>query len=126
MSQPGSALPLGPVFTWSREHQGLIYTAGHAAVDVDDLKLDPGPFEHEARKTLENLQRTVERAGSNMDSVLKVTVYLTDMGDFRAFNTIYAQFFRGPAVPARTCVEVSRLPYNFRVEVEAVAAVPAE
>ncbi len=122
MSTPDSKrLEYGPVFSWSRSHAGLIFTSGHAAVDVDSLAADPGTFEHEARMTLENLRRTLEAAGSGLDKVLKVTVYVTDMGNYAKLNDVYSSFFPGKEVPARTCVEVSRLPYNFRVEVEAIA-----
>ena len=122
MSTPESRkLEHGPVFTWSRTHDGLIVTSGHAAVDVDTLASTPGSFEHEARLALENLIKTIEKAGSSAEKILKVTVYLTDMGDYAKLNEIYAEFFPGDQVPARTCVEVRRLPYNFRVEVEALA-----
>ena len=122
MINPASrSLEHGPVFSWSRTHQGLILTSGHAAVDVDDLGLSPGTFEQEARTTLQNLARTLERAGSGMDKVLSVTVYLIDMHHFPRFNQIYAEFFPGENPPARTCVEVRRLPYNFQVEIQALA-----
>ena len=115
------ALEHGPVFSWHRTQDGWIYTSGHAAVDVDDLSIKPGDFRHECRLTLENLRRTLERAGSGLDKVLKITAYITDMTQFAAFNKAYAKFFPGPHVPARTCVEVSRLPFGFKVEIEAVA-----
>ncbi len=111
----------GPVFSWFREHDGLIYTSGHASVDVDDNSRSPGDLLHEARATLQNLRRTLEVAGSAMDKVLRVTVYLTDMNQYAAFNRLYAEFFPGPKVPARTCVEVTRLPFNFKVEIDVVA-----
>ena len=113
----------GPIFSWHRRHGGLLFTAGHAAVDVDDLTLRPGTFEQEARATLENLARTLRAAGSNMENVLMVTVYMTDMANFTRFNQVYAEFFPGDDPPARTCVEVRRLPYHFQVEIQAVAAV---
>ena len=122
-SPPSSRLEHGPVFSWHRTHNGFVFTSGHAAVDVDDLTLRPGNFEAEARLTLENLSRTLKSAGSAMEHVQMVTVYLTDMANFPRFNQIYADFFPGDDPPARTCVEVRRLPYNFQVEVQAVAAV---
>ncbi|MEZ4385297.1 MAG: RidA family protein [Nannocystaceae bacterium] len=112
-----------PVFTWHRDHNGLIYTSGHAAVDIESLHIERGDLVTEARATLSNLRRTLEAAGSSMAKVLKVTVYLTDMGQYNAFNSVYAEFFPGPRPPARTCVEVSRLPFNFKVEIEVIAAV---
>lgn len=111
----------GPIFSWAKIHDGWIYTSGHAAVGVDDLAFEPGDFAHEARLTLTNLRRTLEKAGSGLDKVVKVTAYVTDLGNFRLFNQVYAEFFPGENPPARTCVEVRRLPYNFKLEVEAVA-----
>lgn len=113
----------GPVFSWHRTSDGWIYTSGHAAVDVDDLTLRPGDFAHEVRVTLQNLERTLEKAGAGLEKVVKVTAYLTDLAYFPLFNQVYAEFFPGDNPPARTCVEVRRLPYNFKVEIEAVARV---
>lgn len=111
-----------PVFSWHREHAGTIYTSGHVAVDLDSGTIKRGDLRHEARLALANLSRTLERAGSSLDRVLKVTVYLTDMREFGAFNGVYAEFFHGEQVPARVCVEVSRLPYDLRVAIDAIAA----
>jgi len=112
-----------PVFSWHREHAGTIYTSGHVAVDLDSGTIDRGDLCHETRLALSNLSRTLERAGSSLARVLKVTVYLTDMREFAAFNRVYAEFFTGEQVPARVCVEVSRLPYDVRVAVDAIAFV---
>lgn len=111
----------GPTFSWYRDHNGFIFTSGHASVDVDTHAVSHGDIVSETHATLSNLRRTLERAGSGLDKVLKITAYITDMGQFAAFNKVYAQFFAGPNVPARTCVEVARLPYNFKVEIEAIA-----
>ena len=116
-----SQLEHGPIFSWSRDHNGFIFTSGHAAVEVDSLSITVGDLASETTATLGNLKRTLERAGSSLDKVLKVTAYITDMNQFAVFNSVYARFFPGPRVPARTCVEVSRLPFNFKVEIEAVA-----
>ncbi len=111
----------GPVFSWAKTHDGLIYTSGHAAVGVDDLKFAQGNFAHEARQTLTNLGRTLDQAGSGLSKVIKVTVYMTDLSNFPLFNQVYAEFFDTTNPPARTCVEVRRLPYDFKLEVEVVA-----
>jgi 2-iminobutanoate/2-iminopropanoate deaminase len=90
-------------------------------VDIDDYKRVRATFDDEVRLTLENLQRTLERAGSGLGKVIKVTAYLVDMAHYPAFNRIYAGFFPSADPPARTCVEVRRLPYDFQVEIEAIA-----
>jgi len=123
MSRPSiRALKYGPVFSWSKQHDGLIYTSGHAAVGVDDLEFSYGDFEHEARVALENLQRTLVKAGSSLDKVVKVTCYMTDLANYAAFNKVYGQFFTAEQPPVRTCVEVRRLPYDFKLEIEVIAA----
>jgi len=79
-----------------------------------------GAIEDQARLCLENIGRIVEAAGGTMGDLVKVTIYLADMDDFAAVNSVYATFFdRDP--PARACVEVSRLPKDARVEIEAIA-----
>jgi 2-iminobutanoate/2-iminopropanoate deaminase len=117
-----SQLEHGPIFSWYRDHNGFIFTSGHAAVDVETHSITLGDLASETTATLTNLRRTLEKAGSGLDRVVKVTAYITDMGQFAVFNSVYAKFFPpGAAVPARTCVEVSRLPFNFKVEIEAIA-----
>lgn len=111
----------GPTFSWYRDHNGFIFTSGHASVDVESLGITLGDLVSETHATLTNLRRTLEQAGSSLEKVLKITAYITDMREFAAFNATYAKFFPGPKVPARTCVEVSRLPFNFKVEIEAIA-----
>jgi 2-iminobutanoate/2-iminopropanoate deaminase len=110
-----------PIFSWHKSHSGLIFTSGHAAVDIDKLTRQHGDVLFEARVALENLERTLERAGSGLDKVIKVTVYLTDMAYYEDFNRLYAEFFTGDSPPARTCVAVKSLPFNFKIEIEAVA-----
>ncbi len=83
-------------------------------------ELHPGSIEDQARLCLENIARIVGAAGGTMGDLVKVTIYLADMNDFAAVNSVYATFFdRDP--PARACVEVSRLPKDARVEIEAFA-----
>lgn len=122
MSHPSTrSLEYGPIFSWSKQHDGMIYTSGHAAVGVDDLKFSYGDFVHEARATFQNLERTLKKAGSGLDKVIKVTCYMTDLGNFGLFNQVYTEFFDVENPPVRTCVEVRRLPYDFKLEVEVVA-----
>lgn len=117
-----SQLEHGPIFSWHRDHNGFIFTSGHAAVDVETNAITLGDLASETTATLNNLRRTLEKAGSGLDRVIKVTAYITDMNQFAVFNSVYAKFFPANSnVPARTCVEVSRLPFNFQVEIDAIA-----
>ncbi len=83
-------------------------------------ELHPGSIEDQARLCLESVARIVEAAGGTMRDLVKVTIFLTDMNDFGAVNAVYATFF-DQAPPARACVEVSRLPKDARIEIEAIA-----
>ncbi len=83
-----------------------------------------GPIGDQTRLCLENVARIVEAAGGTLRDLVKVTIYLADMNDFGAVNSVYATFFdRDP--PARACVEVRRLPKDARIEIEAVAYLPS-
>ena len=79
-------------------------------------------IESQTRQVLENLKAILETAGSSLSNVVKTTVYLKDLGDFAAMNAVYATFFKD-APPARTTVEISRLPRDARVEIDAIAIV---
>ncbi len=74
----------------------------------------------QARKALENMKAQLSEAGLSMDAVVKTTIFLTNMDDFAAVNEVYAEFFT-PPYPARSTVEVSRLPKDVKVEIEAIA-----
>ena len=80
----------------------------------------PEGIEEQTRQSLKNIDAILEAAGCNREDVVKTTVFIRDMNDFSAVNAIYADFFSGHK-PARSCVEVSRLPKNGLVEIEIVA-----
>jgi 2-iminobutanoate/2-iminopropanoate deaminase len=103
----------------------LIYTAGQGALDPVTGQLVPGGIKEQTERTLENLKAILEAGGSSLDQVVKATVFLKDMNDFAAMNAVYASYFESDAdtLPARTTVEVSRLPRNMLVEIEMVAEV---
>ena len=82
----------------------------------------PGSVEEQADQALKNLQAVVEAGGASMNTVMKTTVFIKDMNDFGRINEIYAKYFEAP-YPARSCVEVARLPKDALVEIECVAAV---
>lgn len=99
---------------------GMVYTSGQIPLDPATGAAPQG-IEAQSRQALENLSAVLAAAGAGLDRVVKTTCFLADMGDFAAFNQIYAEYFRAPC-PARSCVAVKTLPKGLLVEVEAVAA----
>ncbi|MEK3899498.1 MULTISPECIES: RidA family protein [unclassified Paenibacillus] len=96
-----------------------VYTSGQLGMDPQTAEL-PGSVQEQARQSLNNVKAILEEAGAAMDQVVKTTVYLKDMNDFAAVNEVYSTFFTEP-YPARSAVEVARLPKDALVEIEAVA-----
>ena len=102
-------------------HNGFVFTSGQIPLDPATGKVDGDSVEQQARRVLENLSAVLEAAGSGLDKVLKTTCFLSDMGNFAAFNSVYAEYFTQK--PARSCVAVRALPQGVLVEVECVAVV---
>jgi 2-iminobutanoate/2-iminopropanoate deaminase len=98
----------------------FIYTAGQGGMDPKTSEIVPGGIEAETRQVLTNLKNILEAAGSSLDQVVKTTVYLRDMQDFSAMNSVYATFFPTNP-PARTTVQAAALPRGIAVEIDAVA-----
>ncbi len=99
----------------------LLFTSGQLGIDVQTGNLGNG-IEEQTRLALSNVEAIVREAGGTMKDVIKVTIFLADMNDFATVNEIYAGFFAEP-YPARSCVQVARLPKDGLVEVEAVAGI---
>lgn len=102
---------------------GLLYLSGQTPVDPATTKLIAGNVEAQTERAFDNLQLVLEDAGLSMGDVIKCNVYLTDMADFAAMNSVYKTRFATP-YPARTTVAVAGLPLGARVEIELVAALP--
>lgn len=98
----------------------FIFCAGQAGLDPATGKLVSGGIEAETRRVLQNLSAALEAAGSSLGQVVKTTVFMTNLDDFKTMNAIYAEFFPS-APPARSTVQVSRLPAGASVEIEAIA-----
>ena len=98
----------------------LVFTSGQIPLDPKTGELLVGTIAEETTRVLENLGAVLEAAGAGFDTVLKTTIFLTDMGDFAAVNEVYGARFTG-VKPARSTVQVAALPKGARVEVEAVA-----
>jgi 2-iminobutanoate/2-iminopropanoate deaminase len=103
----------------------LVFTAGQLGVDPKTRQAEPGGIAEQTARAMENLKAILEKAGTSLDKAVKATVYLSDMKDFAAMNAVYETYLgaKGMAPPARTTVEVSRLPKDMLVEIELVAEV---
>jgi 2-iminobutanoate/2-iminopropanoate deaminase len=99
----------------------MVYTSGQIPLDPATKQLVAGDIQTQTRQVLTNLTAVLEAAGSSLDRVVKTTVFLKDLNDFAAMNAVYAEFFNA-APPARSTVQVARLPLDASVEIEAIAS----
>ncbi len=119
VSTPNAPKAIGP-YSQAIHVGNFIFCSGQAALDPATGVLVSGGIEAETRRVLQNLSAVLEAAGTTMRNVVKTTVFLTDMNEFAKMNAIYAEFF--PAnPPARSTVQVSRLPKDACVEIELIA-----
>lgn len=112
--------PVGP-YSQAIRAQGLIFASGQIPLDPKTGELVGGEIEDEARQVLANLRAVLEAAGSDLDRVVKATVYLTDLSLFPRVNAVYAEAFEREPAPARVTVGVASLPLGARVEIDAIA-----
>ena len=117
-TQKGPAA-IGPYCT-ATVYCDTVYMSGMIGVDPAVGKPVEGGTLAQARQVFENIRTVLGELGLTMDDVLKTTVFLTNLGDFAEVNKLYAEYF-GPNYPARSCVEVSRLPMSLAIEVECIA-----
>jgi 2-iminobutanoate/2-iminopropanoate deaminase len=116
--------PIGPYSQAVIVDDKFVYTAGQVAINPATNQFVDGDIKAQTRQALQNLKEILQTAGSSMKSVIKTTVYMKDMGEFASMNEVYAEFFSSSA-PARSTVEVARLPRDARVEIDAVALLEA-
>lgn len=120
LNSPG-ALALDRPFSEAVRAGDFLFLSG--AIGEVDGKVVPGGIEAEARQTLKNIQRVLEESGSSLGDVVKCTVFLADIAEWPAFNTVYREFFEKP-FPARSAFAASGLAMDARVELECIAYVP--
>ena len=101
----------------------LVFCAGQGAIDPVTNEVRHGTIEEETERTLRNIGGLLDAAGVSYADVVKTTVFMTDLADFKAMNGVYAGFFPDPP-PARSTVQVAALPLGFQVEIEVVAYRP--
>ena len=111
---------IGP-YSQAQTAGGFVYTSGQVGIDPATGNLCEG-LEAQAHRVFLNLTEVLKAAGSDMSKVVKTTVFIKDMNDFAAVNAIYSQYFTEP-YPARSCVEVARLPKDALIECELIAEI---
>lgn len=100
---------------------GVVFTSGQIPIDPATGEITAKTIEEQAEQVMKNLGEVLKEAGSSYEKTVKTTCFLSDMGDFAAFNEVYEKYFTGK--PARSCVAVKTLPKNVLCEVEAIAEI---
>ncbi|QAZ68862.1 RidA family protein [Solidesulfovibrio carbinolicus] len=116
----GSSPPIGPysLGVWAGD---LLFVSGQTPIDPATGVVASDNVVEQAHQTIKNVRAILEAAGLTLDNVVKATVFIKNMNDFAAINDVYASYFQKP-YPARSCVEVARLPRDVLVEIEVVAS----
>jgi len=122
LNAPGGPPAAGP-YSHAVAVGNLLFVSGQVSLAQDGSGPVLGSFEIEARQMLDNLKVILEECGSGLEHVVKTTVFLSDMDRFGELNAIYSEYFE-ESKPARSCVQVARLPLNFQCEIEAIALLP--
>jgi len=111
--------PIGP-YSQAIKANGFLYLAGQVALDPKTGEITGSDIRQQTQRAFENIKGVLEAGGSNFHHVVKTTVFLKDINDFAGMNEVYARYFTA-APPARSTVEVSRLPKDALVEIEVIA-----
>jgi 2-iminobutanoate/2-iminopropanoate deaminase len=114
--------PIGPYNQGIVAQGAFIFIAGQVPIDPHSGQVIQGDIKLQTRQVLKNLQSIIEKGGATLDNVVKTTVFLKDMNEFAGMNEVYAEFFLSEP-PARSTVEVARLPRDVKVEIEAIVVV---
>ena len=117
--------PIGPysqAIKLTMDSGKILYTSGQVAIDPKTGNFISGGIKEQTRQVIENLKALLSEAGTELNKVIKTTVFLKDMNDFTVMNEIYSEYF-GDSKPARSTVEVARLPKDALVEIEVIAVI---
>lgn len=110
---------IGP-YSQATKFNDMVFVSGQIAINPANNEFSDEDIQTQTRQVIENLKAILEKADSSLDKILKISIFLTDMKDFDNVNQIYSEYF-GNSLPARACVEVSRLPRGAKIEMEAIA-----
>jgi 2-iminobutanoate/2-iminopropanoate deaminase len=122
VSTSGAPRAIGP-YSQGIKANGFLFTAGQVGFDPASGELVDGGITEQTERVLQNLRASLRAGGTDLDAVVKTTVFLVDMADFALMNEVYAEVF-GDHRPARSTVAVASLPRGARVEIEAIASLP--
>lgn len=101
----------------------MVFTSGQLAIDIATGELCTGSIGEQTKMSLNNVKAVLEAGGATMENVIKTTIFLKDLSNFVEVNTAYSEFFSGETAPARSCVEVAKLPKDAEIEIEAIAII---
>ena len=124
--KPRKAPAMPYPFSMGVVSNGLLFVSGQVGTDPQTAKVVSGGIEAETAQTIQNIKMILEDGGASLDDVVSVTVYLSNMEDFAKMNTVYKQFFKEGAYPARTTVGVAKLVFGANVEMTMTAALPTK
>lgn len=111
--------PVGP-YSQAIAIGDFIFTAGQIPIDPKTNQIVQGDIKEQTKQVLENLKAILEASGATFDDVVKVNVYMKDLNEFSAMNEVYSEYFKN-SPPARTTIEVSRLPKDVKIEIDLIA-----
>ncbi len=114
-----ACLPVGP-YNQAVSIENLVYTAGQIPLDKQG-NMVPGGIKEQTEQVIANLKTVLEATGSSLEKAVKATVFLKDLNDFTGMNEVYAKYFSAATAPARTTIQVARIPKDSLVEIEIVA-----
>lgn len=120
LTNPATMAPPGGHYSHAVTGNGFVFVSGQLPIAPDGSKLNEAPFEKQVQQVLDNVASALTAAGSSVERLVQVRVYVTEIASWPAFNAIYAKWI-GVSRPARAVVPVPELHYGFKVEVEAVA-----
>jgi len=124
ISTTNAPAAIGP-YSQAVKAGNVIYTSGAIPIDPSNGEVVVGGVAEQAEQALKNLQEVLAGAGASLDAVVKTTVFIKNMNDFATINEVYKKYFTNN-FPARSCVEVARLPKDVLIEIECVAVVGSE
>lgn len=121
VSSENAPKALGP-YSQAIKAGNFVFCSGQIPINPATNSIEAVTIEDQTRQVITNLRNVLEASGSSLANVVKTTVFIKDMNDFAALNGVYAEMF-GQTRPARSCVEVARLPKDVKVEIECIATV---